>query len=365
MEALFVILVVWFSFVLVFVLFLMFGTFRSRLPEDCASKNSVGGLSVIVPFKDESLRIAPLLASINQSHLPEKVEFIFVDDHSTDKTYSVISSTLATPFVLLKNSGNGKKAAIQTGVRAATYEHILTLDADVQFSADYFIELLQILGPDMLILPVVMGGGKGLGKFGSFEFSFLQLAGLGLGAWKKPVLCNGANLVFSRSKFLQVDAERTDYDTPSGDDVFLLSKFRERGFCIRVATAKKFSAVTTAPEGIRELLSQRRRWIGKARKMSLPPLLIGAFVIFASQAAMITSILLAFVSPLFIIPIATKFLIEFLIDAVIVKKLSPARILLLVLHQAWYPVYMLLLFLPLQSGRWNISNIEGKSVEDN
>ena len=211
-----------------------------------------------------------------------------------------------------------------------------------------------------------MNGGRGFGKFGSIEFSFLQLAGLGLASWKMPVLCNGANLLFNRSQFLQVDIERTDYNVSSGDDIFLLSKFIEKKFCIRVATAKQFSVSTPAPEGITELLSQRRRWIDKVGRMSFPSLLLGVAVIPFSQAAMIASLLFSIAFPIFLIPVAMKFFIELLVDLVIVKKISVSRILLLLIHQLWYPVYMVLLLLPVESGRWKTTVVaETKSDEEN
>src|SRR6516162_10437399 len=93
-------------------------------------------LSVIVPVRDETDNIAPLVEEIRAA-LDGLVEYeiLYVDDGSSDATVAEISRTAAKiPRVrLVRHARNcGQSAAIRTGVRAAQAAWIATLDGDGQ-----------------------------------------------------------------------------------------------------------------------------------------------------------------------------------------------------------------------------------------
>ncbi len=349
---------IFFTFVLLetfIVLVLLLGILRTRRQATAVfpSTESGSGLSVVIPFRNEAERILPLLHSINAAHLPTDLEFIFVDDRSDDRTFSVIGSVLTTPFQLLKNTGPvGKKGAIQTGVRGAMYPNILTLDADVSFGADYFIEISTRTGPDMVILPVAMKQSGVLTFPGAVEFSFLQFAGLGFAALNYPVLCSGANLLFRRSLFLQVDPLREDYAIVSGDDVFLLKKFKERKAQIMIDASRALSVETRTPETLTALIAQRRRWLSKSWAMNPAFTIVGAGVFVLSQVCGVALIGGLFSSWLYLVPLLIKVKTELVADYFVVRKSLLIRLPLVIFYQALAPVFTLLLLLPIRDKRW-------------
>lgn len=95
-----------------------------------------GRLSVIVPVKNEEDNVAPLVREIAAA-LTGKAEFeiIYINDGSTDRTQAVLDG-LKTEFPMLRvihhRASCGQSQAVTTGVRAARFEWIATLDGDGQ-----------------------------------------------------------------------------------------------------------------------------------------------------------------------------------------------------------------------------------------
>ncbi len=93
-------------------------------------------ISIVVPFLDERATLEELHRQLREATVGlEGVEFIFVDDGSTDGGAQLIEAlALQTAGVtLLVLRGNfGKAAALAAGFDAAQGEVVITLDADLQ-----------------------------------------------------------------------------------------------------------------------------------------------------------------------------------------------------------------------------------------
>ena len=88
-------------------------------------------VSVVVPARDEALRIGPLLAALSGD--PQATEVIVVDDESRDGTADLAARAGATVVRgrPLPAGWVGKPWALQQGLEAATGHWLVTLDADV------------------------------------------------------------------------------------------------------------------------------------------------------------------------------------------------------------------------------------------
>lgn len=109
----------------------------------------MANFSLVIPAKNESTGLEKVLPKIVE--LYPQVELIVVDDGSTDSTATVAVSHGATLVSHPYSKGNG--AAIKSGVRAATNDIVVFMDADAQHNPEDIAALLAKLGQgyDMVV----------------------------------------------------------------------------------------------------------------------------------------------------------------------------------------------------------------------
>lgn len=97
-------------------------------------------LSIIVPLFNEEKNILIVLNQLAETEYPshlESVEFVIVDDHSTDRSFEVVTEYIADKkaFRLFRHEVNkGKGAAVKTGIQYANGDAFLVQDADLELS---------------------------------------------------------------------------------------------------------------------------------------------------------------------------------------------------------------------------------------
>lgn len=97
-------------------------------------------LSIIIPLYNEQDNILIMLEELvktNMEGLLESMEFIVVDDCSTDKSFEIVRDYIAQKpeFKLVKHEINkGKGAAVKTGFGQATGDVFFIQDADLELS---------------------------------------------------------------------------------------------------------------------------------------------------------------------------------------------------------------------------------------
>ena len=107
-------------------------------------------ISVVIPLynEDESLKeLYDWIHRVMEAH-HFSYEIIFVDDGSTDKSWSIVESLSATsPAVRgIKFRRNyGKSAALYCGFKKAQGDVVITMDADLQDSPDEIPELYRMI----------------------------------------------------------------------------------------------------------------------------------------------------------------------------------------------------------------------------
>lgn len=114
-----------------------------RLPSLPDGSATDGRVSVIVPARDEARRLPPLLASLGAQTLRPH-EVLVVDDGSSDATGAVAAEAGATVVRAEEPPAGwrGKPWACETGVRAATGDVLVLLDADVRLDPDALARLV-------------------------------------------------------------------------------------------------------------------------------------------------------------------------------------------------------------------------------
>jgi cellulose synthase/poly-beta-1,6-N-acetylglucosamine synthase-like glycosyltransferase len=256
---------------------------------DSTGKQGRTRISVLIPARNEAINIVRCINSLaRQSYPKDLYQVIVIDDHSTDSTGEIVASLHPTELFLTYTrltDTTGKKIAIETGVGLASGELIVTTDADCSFHANWLNSLALFYEENdakFIAAPVRMGGevhpsatsrsllqvappSSPLAIFQTLDFITLQ--GITGAAVHRRIhsMCNGANLAYEKSAFLEVGGFMDIDDIPSGDDMLLMHKIYTR-YPEQVFFLKSRQAiVTTQPETRwKSFIDQRVRWASKA-----------------------------------------------------------------------------------------------------
>lgn len=330
------------------------GFFRQLKKEKEYMKDDQTGIDlneliVIIPFRNEEKRIERLLKSIIRSHEFPK-EFIFVDDHSTDGTVELISTYLhAIPHRILPLSENemGKKVAIRRAIEQSNSTFILSFDADLDFSPDYFSNLSQLLEADLYVLPAILKAEKLYEHLYEVDLILVNAANCGISGLNRPIMASGANLLYKRSAFEKFDQFQRHVHMPSGDDIYLLRDFREGGADIRLISNTAFAIHTETPQSLREFLHQRLRWIAKTGDVN-DHLSTSLAIVQAILTFCFVALLVAFALDgnwkLFITVYSTKTILDMLLFLPYFKRIKRMRSWLFVpIYEFIFPIYTLII----------------------
>ena len=227
-------------------------------------------VSVIVACRNEEKDLPVLLNHLsNQDYDPDLFELIITDDNSTDQTFKIASEFRKIRNIkVLKNDGSGKKQAIRRGIQVSSGSLIITTDADCRMGPGWIRNISSFYSEsksDMVICPVRLESHNGFfSRFQEIEFLSLQGVTAGTAAWGSPVMCNGANLAFTRESYFRHSGD-LHFEMVSGDDVFLLHALKKEPENKIAWLESEDSVVTTkTSETIGSYLMQRARWISKA-----------------------------------------------------------------------------------------------------
>jgi dolichol-phosphate mannosyltransferase len=102
-------------------------------------------LSIIIPVYNEEKTVAKLLKKLLSTKFPVKqVEYLVIDDGSTDNSKLKIQSLKLKKIKLLSHKKNmGKGAAVKTGLQKATGDFVVIQDADLEYDPKDIIKLLE------------------------------------------------------------------------------------------------------------------------------------------------------------------------------------------------------------------------------
>lgn len=225
----------------------------------------IENLVVIIPFRNEEKRISTIIESISKlTSLPK--EFVFINDHSNDKTVDIIQDNLKIDnyrVLDLPENISGKKAAIRYGIQNSESEFILTTDADVVFTSEYIQNISKLELADMYLMPVTMKAKKLFGELYEIDLILVNAVNVGLAGIKRPIMASGANLLFRRTSFLKYDTFELHQHISSGDDMYLLRDFRNNNADVRLISNPIVGIETETPQSFKEFIDQRLRWLGK------------------------------------------------------------------------------------------------------
>lgn len=272
-----------FFFYLLFVAMLIVGWnqyHKSKVPKGQEFESLI---SVIVPARNEGAGIKFLLEDIRRQSY-QNFEVIVVDDHSGDNTSDAVVPFIHSDsrFILIRNDGEGKKAALTTGVRASKGAIIVTTDADCRVKEQWLRTIssyFQSVGTQFVFGSVKLAGSSFFARMQAHEFLSLVGTAASTAWWGFPTMCNGANLAFRKAVFDEVGGYSDNFHIPSGDDEFLMHKiFHKYPEGIQFVYDRQ-AVVQTSAVSFKGFMRQRVRWAGKWRhNLSVWNVMLAVFI---------------------------------------------------------------------------------------
>jgi poly-beta-1,6-N-acetyl-D-glucosamine synthase len=241
---------------------------RSR--QNSSDDGGTKEVTVIIPFRNESANLEPLISSLKRQNHPQFNVFL-IDDHSTDGSFELTQRLMGSDdrFHLFRSEGSGKKNALTLGIDAAATDIIVTSDADCLFGPEWLPSITRPFNRQdtrFVFGTVVYTSATFFQRLQQLEFSAVVGSGIAAAGLGRPVYCNGANLAFRKSAFSEVGGYTDNVGIPSGDDEFLLKKIlRQYPKGIEFVPDQDAIVQTHPSVDLKTFFHQRLRWAGKWR----------------------------------------------------------------------------------------------------
>jgi cellulose synthase/poly-beta-1,6-N-acetylglucosamine synthase-like glycosyltransferase len=325
-------------------------------------------VSIIIAARNEAEQISKTIKDLlAQDYEKEFLEIIFIDDHSTDSTGSIIASYAdqGISLITLKEANNinsYKKKAIQTAIGQARGELIITTDADCSMGPNWLktiVSYYQTGGYKMISSPVAYFEEKSLfERAQSLEFLFLIGMGASTIGNNKPSTCNGANLAYERKAFYEVGGFAGIDDLASGDDELLLHKMAAK-YDNKIGFLKNRDAIvyTQAKPTLREFIQQRKRWASKSTRYKNKAIIVLGILVWLFNLSIIVNLFMGFFVAQVMLIALIQFVIKLLIEFLFLRKVTqfarrPELINLLPLLNILHIVYIIYIGIAGNSGKY-------------
>ena len=282
--------------------------------------------SVVVCCHNEERNLPHLLQKLQEQNF-QGYELIIVNDHSTDRTEEIILNAKSNfpQLIYIQSDKRGKKFALLEGIEKASGEFIITTDADCLPEKTWLETIVSYQyshSSDLLICPVKLKDKKTFfSRLQAFEFTSLVAAGAGAAGANMPILCNAANLAFTKTAW-----EKSKLDLKlkeqSGDDIFLLQSIKKRGGAIRFLQSKKAFVSTEPAKNTSAFFRQRRRWAGKSTAYTDWQLIFTACTVFGISLAQLGLLIAAFFNTLFFYFFVLFFVLKYFFDTKFLSDVS-------------------------------------------
>tara|TARA_B100001123_G_C15310794_1_gene1024264 strand:+ start:1741 stop:2856 length:1116 start_codon:yes stop_codon:yes gene_type:complete len=321
MLFLFIPFIVYFFILLIFAL-----TNFIHKPRSLDSKPSFG-VSIIVAIRNGDKSINDLISNLSAQDYLGPIEFILVDDESTDQTKKIILETVKVDsrFKYVSSlDGNKalslKKKALDIGIQQSKYEYLFFTDVDCKMNVSWVSTMSKyfLLGYDYLVGYSFTDRSRSMNlvsRFQSLDLFFLMVLCRGSSFITAPWACSGQNQGFTKSLYNKVKgfSSITDF---IGDDTAFLHLCKKYHAKITFVDEYNACILSRKEEKVSSLLLQRARWAFDANQIwrvnfSFYILLVVTFFAYLTIPFLIYSQMLFFNQ--LVILIGFKVLLEFIL----------------------------------------------------
>ena len=253
----------------------LFNFKRGLIFKKTTSKNvNSPPVSVVVAVRNGEKNCTRLLNSLQNQNYSGQLEFLIVDDASSDNTSIIINDFLSidSRFIYVHSSkGNSilshKKKALDAGINMASYEHLLFTDIDCIIHSNWVSNMINSFKDEVDYVIGYSETEKNLtfsSIFQRIDFFMLMSAAHGMVNNGSPWACSGQNQGYRKSLYNRIGGFKKISNQLQGDDTLFMLLCRKYGkakfsFASPQYNDKVFSR---AENTWISLIKQRIRWAG-------------------------------------------------------------------------------------------------------
>ena len=240
-------------------LFIPLALYSKRRELSIPELTSFPKITVIIPAYNEEKVIERTIQALMDTKYPDK-EIVVVDDGSKDKTFEIMSKYKKQAKILQKTNG-GKASAINFGLAYSTGEIIVIVDADTIIGHDSLMHLAKGFSVDKNVAAVagnikVRNRKNWLTWCQAIEYvGGIQIARRALDVFGAISVVPGALGAFRRSVLEEIGSYHKDTLVEDFDVTLKILKTK-----LVIAGSTNSTAYTEAPESLKSLYKQRKRW---------------------------------------------------------------------------------------------------------
>lgn len=281
-------------------------------------------ISIICAAKNEEKNLPFLINSILKLDYPQdNFEVIIVDDNSIDNTFQKAKELTKAfqNFTIIKAENkkyDGKRGALDIGIRLSKYDYILITDSDCIPEKNWLKEYSKKFdeGYDFLfgIAPFVQEKSF-VNKISCFENLRSHILTFFFAKIGQPYSAAARNFGFNKNAFLKIGGYKNTTQTLSGDDDLLLREAVKHNLKIGTVEAKGSFVFSKTKSRSKEYFRQRARHVSTSNYyLFRTKLEVGGWHL--ANLVFLFSPGLVFISKLFLIP----FFLKILFDLFVIKS---------------------------------------------
>lgn len=309
-------------------------------------------VSVIVCAKNEAENVRnfiPILAEQNYKNY----EIVLIDDASSDETLDVFEAfeKQYSNIKLVKVENNeafwgNKKFALTLGIKAATKDYLLFIDADCYPESKNWISIMTANFNNQKTIVLGYGAyekirGSFLNKIIRFETLLSAIQYFSWANSGKPYMGVGRNLAYKKSEFFRVNGFINHMKILSGDDDLFVNQASNNSNTVTCYSKDSFT-LSKPKTNFADWFTQKRRHISTAKHYKFfDKLQLSIFYLSQISFFVLAISLIIFnFEPIFVISlIIFRYLFSWIIFAEGAKKLNEKDIII------WYPILEIILII--------------------
>ena len=257
-----------------FIVFIISGLFK-HIIIDSSKKTELPKVSVVIAARNEQENLPNLITDlINQDYPTDKIEYIIVDDRSTDKTPEILKKitkkhNLIKQIKITKKSTKmtPKKHALSEGIKNSSGKIIISTDADCRVGKSWVSSMTKstLESGGITIGYSKINAVNNFDKYQLFDFLGIITANAGASGWGFFWSGTGQNLAYFKKDYEKINGFEPVKNEISGDDMYLVQSISKlkTGYI----NIDPLSYVNTMPsKTLKGFINQRIRWASNSKK---------------------------------------------------------------------------------------------------